>query len=228
MQIEKYTAVAPMLVAVDCIIFGFDGEALKVLLIKRDFQPKKGKWSLMGGFVEKKESVRTAASRVLQELTGMQDIYLEQIGCFGDVKRDPGGRVISVAYFSLIKIDEYNRTANDGFQYEWFPTNALPELIFDHADMVALAKERLMEKASTHPIGFNLMPARFTLQQLQALYEGIFSRRLDKRNFTRKIMGLGILKKLTEKEKTRSRKGAFYYVFDKKKYNRLFDGSFRF
>lgn len=217
-----------MLVAVDCIIFGFDGNQMKVLLIKRDFDPKKGKWSLMGGFVDKHESVRDAAYRVLGQLTGLTNVYLEQIGCFGDVERDPGGRVISVAYFALIKIEEHDERAKHDYNSRWHNLNEIPKLIFDHEQMVTLAKEKLRDKVASHPVGFSLLPLKFTLQQLQSLYEGILEKQLDKRNFTRKILDLHILKKLDEKDKSNSRKGAFYYTFDKKKYDSLEKGSFRF
>jgi ADP-ribose pyrophosphatase YjhB (NUDIX family) len=221
MDIDKYTSHDKILVAVDCIIFGFDGHELKALLIKRAFEPEKGKWSLMGGFVSNNESTDEAAQRVLHQLTGMSNIYMEQLYCFSDVNRDAAGRVISVAYFALINIADYSEQLQLEHEAKWFPLNQIPPLIFDHREMVALAKERLQQKVANHPIGFELLPGKFTLPQLQNLYEAIYEEPLDKRNFTRKVLSLGILNKLDEKEKESSRKGAFYYVFDKGKYSKL-------
>lgn len=217
----EYKQYDRFLLAVDCIIFGFDGSGLKALLIKRGFEPEIGKWSLMGGFAKKEESVDDAAARILLNLTGLDKIYMEQLHCFGDVGRDPGGRVVSIAYFALIKIDESDGGQLDSHNAKWFDLKKLPALIFDHKQIVKLAKERLQQKVSNHPIGFELLPHKFTLQQLQALYEAIFETSFDKRNFTRKILSLGILQRLDEKEKESSKKGAFYYVFDKKKYKQL-------
>jgi 8-oxo-dGTP diphosphatase len=221
MNAAQYRRSDRLLVAVDCIIFGFNGKELKALLIKRDFEPEKGKWSLMGGFVNEDESVDAAAARVLKRLTGLTDIYMEQFFCFGDVNRDKAGRVVSIAYFALINIEEYNDQLQDDHEARWFPLNKIPRLIFDHHEMLEKAKARLRQKVANHPIGFELLPNKFTLQQLQNLYEAIYESPLDKRNFTRKILALGILKKLKEKEKESSRKGAFYYVFEKAKYNKL-------
>jgi ADP-ribose pyrophosphatase YjhB (NUDIX family) len=221
MDIKKYKSHDKILVAVDCIIFGFDGKEIKALFIKRGFHPEKGKWSLMGGFVSDDESVDEAAARVLKQLTGLTNIYMEQLYCFGNVDRDLAGRVMSVAYFSLIKITDYSEQLSSTHEACWFPVRKMPKLIFDHARMVQMAKERLQQKASHYPIGFELLPHKFTLQQLQSLYEGIYERTLDRRNFTKKVLSLNILKKLNEKEKESSRKGAFYFVFDRAKYNKL-------
>lgn len=228
MDIIKYKSHDRILVAVDCIIFGFDGGHLKALFIKRGFEPEKGKWSLMGGFVNKSESADDAAARVLHQLTGLKDVYMEQIYCFSDVNRDPAGRVISIAYFALINIEEYSDQILKDHEAKWFPLGKMPALIFDHKEMVMKAKERLQSKVTNHPVGFELLPDKFTLPQLQNLYEAIYESPLDKRNFTRKILGLGILNKLTEKEKESSRKGAFYYVFDKNKYKKLHHEGVRF
>ena len=221
MDINKYKSHDRILVAVDCIIFGFDGKKLQALLIKRGFEPEKGKWSLMGGFVNQNESSDDAAIRVLNQLTGLDNIYMEQLYCFSEVNRDSAGRVISVAYFALINIADYNEQMQLEHEARWFPLQDIPHLVFDHKEMVSKAKERLQEKVSNHPIGFELLPEKFTLPQLQNLYEAIYGMPLDKRNFTRKILSLSILNKLSEKEKESSRKGAFYYVFDKAKYNKL-------
>jgi ADP-ribose pyrophosphatase YjhB (NUDIX family) len=220
MDINNYKNHDRLLLAVDCIIFGFDGKRLQGLFIKRGFEPEKGKWSLMGGFVGEDEDVDNAASRVLKQLTGLADIYMEQLHCFGDVKRDSAGRVVSVAYFSLINIADYCEQ-QDNHEARWFDLEKIPSLIFDHKQMVQKAKGRLQDKVATHPIGFALLPEKFTLPQLQSLYEAIYEGPLDKRNFMRKILGLGILNKLNEKDKDTSRKGAYYYVFDSNKYKRL-------
>jgi 8-oxo-dGTP diphosphatase len=209
------------LLAIDCIIFGFDGSQLKALFIKRGFDPEKGKWSLMGGFVNSKESVNNAAARILTELTGLTNVYMEQLHCYGEVNRDPAGRVISIAYFALINIEDYSEGLLNEYNAQWFTLKRIPNLIFDHKRMVNEAKARLQHKVANHPIGFALLPYKFTLQQLQGLYEAIYGTTFDKRNFTKKIISLSILQKLDEKEKESSRKGAFYYVFDEKKYKQL-------
>lgn len=221
MNISRYKSHDRLLVAVDCIIFGFDGQSLKALLIKRGFEPEKGKWSLMGGFVGKGEDAEQAAVRVLYQLTGMRNIYMEQLHTFSDVKRDSAGRVISIAYFALINIEDYSHQLQLEHEAKWFALDRMPRLIFDHRKMVIKAKERLQEKVVAHPVGFELLPTRFTLPQLQNLYEAIYDVPLDKRNFTKKILSLGVLNKQKEKEKQSSRKGAYFYVFDKVKYKKL-------
>jgi 8-oxo-dGTP diphosphatase len=221
MHISQYHHDDSILIAVACIIFGFDGRQLQGLFIRRGFEPERGKWSLMGGFVNAAESVDHAASRVLYELTGLSNIYMEQLFCFGDVNRDAAGRVVSIAYYALIKIADYTEQLQREHEARWFPLHEIPPLIFDHTEMVRKAKERLQEKVANHPIGFELLAEKFTLPQLQNLYEAIYDGPIDKRNFTRKVLSLGILNKLDEKEKESSRKGAFYYVFDRDKYSRL-------
>jgi ADP-ribose pyrophosphatase YjhB (NUDIX family) len=141
------------------------------LLIKRGFQPEKGNWSLMGGFVKKDESVDQAAFRILEVLTGIKDIYPEQLYIFGEVSRDPGGRVVSVAYFALINLDDYNPGLMKEHNANWFDTRRIPAMIFDHMEMIQMAKEHLRQKVANHPIGFELLPEKFTLPQLQNQYE---------------------------------------------------------
>lgn len=228
MDLHSYKNHQKILVAVDCIIFGFDGTQLKALLIKRGFEPEKGKWSLMGGFVGKNENADEAATRILNQLTGMTDIYMEQLYTFTEVDRDYAGRVVSIAYFALINIADYSEQLQLEHEAKWFPLTRIPALIFDHKKMVAKAKERLQQKVASHPIGFELLPTKFTLPQLQSLYEAIYETPLDKRNFTKKMLSLGILNKLDEKEKESSRKGAFYYVFDNAKYAQLQASDMRF
>lgn len=219
--INEYKEHDSMPIAVDCIIFGFDGKDLKALLIKRGFEPGFGKWSLMGGFVTLQESIDKGASRILEALTGLTDIYMEQLYCFGEVNRDPGGRVVSVAYFALIKIDDYSDELLRKHNAKWYNIKSIPSAIFDHKKMILMAKDRLQQKVATHPIGFELLPEKFTLAQLQNLYEAIYEVSFDKRNFLRKILSLDILQKLNEKEKLLSRRGSFYYMFDHKKYLKL-------
>lgn len=217
-----------LLVAVDCIIFGFDGQELKLLLIKRGFEPEKGRWSLMGGFVQPRESFEDAATRVLKQLTGLEDVYMEQLYAFSNPDRDPTDRIASIAYFSLIDINKYQQQLSDEFHAEWFPLAKIPSLIFDHRDMIDMAREKLQYKAAIHPILFELLPDKFTLPQLQSLYEGVYDAVLDKRNFSRKVLSTGLLVKQKEKEKETSKKGAFYFKLDKKKYQKKFNAFLNF
>lgn len=224
----RYSRHHKIVVAVDCIIFGFDGQELKLLLIKRGFEPEKGKWSLMGGFVQSAESFEDAASRVLHQLTGLENVYMEQLYAFGNPQRDPTERTASITYFSLIDIHKYEKQISDEYHAEWFPVNQVPDLIFDHPAMIKMAKEKLRYKAAIHPILFELLPEKFTLPQLQNLYEGIYDTVLDKRNFSRKVLSTGLLIKQKEKEKASSKKGAFYFKLDKKKYQKKFDAFLNF
>ncbi len=215
---NKYSRQTRMLVAVDCIIFGFDGTELKILLVHRGLEPEKGKWSLMGGFVQPNEGLDNAAARILKQLTGLEGIYLEQFSAFGALNRDPIERTISVAYFALLDIRQYQQQINEEYHAVWFPVKEFPQLIFDHPKMVEMAKAKLQDKAMTHPILFELLPDKFTIPQMHSLYEGVYEVVYDKRNFSRNILSTGLLIKLNEKEKTSSRKGAFYYKLDKRKY----------
>jgi 8-oxo-dGTP diphosphatase len=209
---------SPMLVAVDCVIFGFDGTELKLLLIHRGFAPEKGKWSLMGGFVKPRESLTDAASRVLKQLTGLQGVYMEQLHAYGEPKRDPAARTISVAYYALIDIALYKKQISEDYHPEWFAIHNVPKLIFDHQQMVKDAKERLQYKAALHPVLFELLPDMFTMPQLLNVYQALYEKELDKRNFMRKLVSTGLLVKQKEKEKESSKKGAYYYKLNKKKY----------
>ena len=182
----------------------------------------------MGGFVHKNENVDQAAARVLKQLTGLSNIYMEQLYCFGNVDRDSAGRVVSIAYSALINIEDYEEQLTKDHKAQWFPIIKLPRLIFDHQKMVQKAKEHLQQNAAAHPIGFELLPTKFTLPQLQSLYESIYQETFDKRNFSKKILSLNILKKLNEKEKESSRKGSFYFIFDRKKYSELQHEGIRF
>jgi 8-oxo-dGTP diphosphatase len=210
-----YSKIPRHLVAVDCIIFGYDilEKEIKLLLIKRSFEPSKGKWSLEGGFVNEDESLDDAASRILFNLTGLKNVFMEQSYTYGASERDPGARVISTAYFSLIKIQDIDNRLKEKNGAHWRSISNLPELIFDHPAMIARALEELRCQIKTKPVGFELLPEKFTLVQLQDLYEAIYLRKIDRRNFRKKILSMNLLQKLDEKEKETSKKGAFYYQF---------------
>ena len=225
---NRYSNLTRMLVAVDCIIFGFDGEELKILLIKRGLEPEKGKWSLMGGFVQVNESLNAAANRVLLQLTGLDKVYMEQLHSFGEPARDPIERTISVTYFSLLDLTKYKQQLGPDFKAEWFPLKKMPTIIFDHSEMVKMARAKLKYKASLHPILFELLPEKFTIPQLQSLFEQVYDTEFDKRNFSRKILSTGLLLKLNEKDKGSSKKGAFYFKLDKKHYKANFHNILRF
>lgn len=215
-------------VAVDVIIFGFDRSKLKLLLIKRNFEPEKGKWSLMGGFLRQEENANEAAARVLKELTGLEDIYLEQLAVYSELNRDTAGRVISIAYYALIDSDRFDDSYESAYHGKWFDLDDIPGLIFDHNKMVVKALKRLQRRCKTQPVGLELLPAKFTLPQLLKVYEAIYHQDFDKRNFRKKILSFGVLKRLEEKDMKGSRKGAFLYQFDKKKYQEMIDKGIEF
>ena len=207
-------------VGIDCIIFGFDKGQLSLLLLQRNFEPAKGQWSLMGGFVQEDESADDAAKRVLYELTGLKDVYMEHIGAFGEIHRDPGERVISLAYYALVNINEYDRELVQHHNAHWVNVEELPDLIFDHNQMVEKARTAMKEKASTAPIGFNLLPELFTLTQLQSLYEAIYGEAMDKRNFRKRIADMGFIEKTDKIDKIGSKRGASLYKFNDKAYRK--------
>ncbi len=215
-------------VALDCIIFGFDAGELKLLLLKRKFEPAKGEWSLMGGFLKNNESLDEGARRILLQLTGLNNIYMEQLQSFGDINRDPGERTISIAFYALIKVDDNDRKLAEAHGAHWISINKVPTLIFDHNKMVEKALKTLRNKIVTKPIGFELLSEKFTLPQLQSLYEAINQEQLDKRNFRKRILETGLLDKMDEKEKGSSKKGAFYYMFNKEKYRMFAEMGFHF
>jgi len=227
---KLYSETTRHLVAVDCIIFGYDiaEKEIKLLLFKRLIEPSKGKWSLEGGFVEENESLDEAASRILRKITGLGSVYLKQSYSYGEVDRDPGDRVISIAYYALIALCDIDKDLTLENGVHWRSISVLQDLIFDHSDMVKKALADLQSQIKVKPIGFELLPERFTLVQLQDLYEAIYQRRVDRRNFRKKILSMGILKRLDDKEKETSRKGAFYYMFIKENYERLKKDGFYF
>ncbi len=218
----KYQKQTRLLAAVDCIIFGFDGQTLKLLLIQRGFEPAQGQWSLMGGFIQPDESADAAAIRILKTLTGLEGVYLEQLNILSEPKRDPIERTISIAYFALIDIHQYETQLSDDYHAEWMPLTNIPRLVFDHTKMVKMAKEKLQYKAALHPLLFELLPKKFTLPQLQSLYESVYEVNFDKRNFSRKVLSTNLLIKQKDKEKGMSKKGAYYYQLNTKKYKANF------
>ncbi|MBP5771150.1 MAG: NUDIX hydrolase [Bacteroidaceae bacterium] len=203
-------------VAVDCIIFGFRRGELKVLLQQRPFAPHRGEWSLMGGFVQEGEDLDNAANRVLTELTGLEGVYMKQIGTFGNVHRDSGDRVISVAYLALLDIDKVDEKLNHEHAAHWEDINSLPPLLFDHNQMVKMAHKELRERISSIPVGFQLLPPFFTLTQLQSLHEAIIGEKLDKRNFRKRINEMAFIEKTDLIDKVTSRRGAALYRFNYK------------
>lgn len=213
-----YKSYPKFLLAVDCIIFGFQEGRLKLLLQRRDFEPYKGEWSLIGGFVKKQEGLDDTAKRVLTELTGLSNIYMQQVGTFGNVNRDPGERVISVAYYALLNVDKYNHQLTEEHNAYWEDLSNLPDLFFDHKLMITKAHELLKSKVSHEPIGFNLLPSLFTLSQLQALHEAILGESIDKRNFRKKVKDMPFIEKTTLIDKQSSRRGAYLYRYNDKTY----------
>jgi len=227
-MLEQYQTQTKCLVALDSIIFGFDGEDLKLLLVKRGLEEHGDTWSLMGGWLRPSEDTEEAAARILHELTGLSNIYLEQLQVFGNPYRDPVERTVSIGHFALINVADYADVISHTFEAQWFSIHELPTLLFDHRLMVEKAIERLRYKATQHPIGFELLPAKFTIPQLQKLYEAIFDMEFDKRNFSRKILSTKLLIKLDEKQKGYSRKGAYLYMVDNEEYLKVFDAFLNF
>lgn len=212
-----------MWVSIDCLVFGYDVSAgdLKVLLFQREVEPFAGEWSLIGGLVKEEENLSDAARRVLIKFTGLEDVFLEQLATYGKADRDPGGRVVSILYWSLIKLDELHRDIANTHGARWFGLEELPGVVLDHSDMIRLGIEKLVSNAKTSPIGFELLPQDFTLPQLKQLYDAIYGKDIDDRNFRKKILSTGLLIKQNKKDKTTSRKGAFLYQFDTEKYAEL-------
>lgn len=211
----KYSTHQKILVAVDCTIFGFDSKSLKLLLFRRKVEPLKGNWSLIGAFLPNDLSIIDGAKKILLETTGVKDIYMEQLKTYGEIGRDPVERVISIAFFSLIRINDMDIKAVEDYDAKWFDIDEIPELILDHGTMVEDAIDALRLKARNEPIGFNLLPDYFTLPQLQALYESVYRTKRDSRNFRKKVLSLDILEKTDQKDKSGSKKGAFLYKFKK-------------
>jgi len=213
---------------VDCVVFGYEGAGLQMLVIRRGIEPFKGAWALPGGFVHMDESLEEAARRELAEETGLKEVFLEQLFTFGEVERDPRGRVVSVAFYALVRPDQHPAQGDtDAEEAQWFSMEDLPRLAFDHAAILAMALERLRGKVRYQPVGFELLPKRFTLGQLQGLYEAILGREIDKRNFRKKVLGFDFLIALEAFEKGAHRP-ARLYRFDRRKYDALVKRGFLF
>lgn len=217
-----------MYVATDCIIFGFDAGNLKLLIFKRRVEPLKGTWSLIGSFVKLEEDVNTAAQRVLEEITGLRDVYMEELRTYGLADRDPGYRCISIAHYALIRLKEHDKELVEQYGAVWHDVEDLPELVLDHGQMVKDALEELKRKARFQPIGFELLPEKFTVPQLQRLYEAIYQKELDSRNFRKKVLSHNVLIKLDEKDKSSSKRGAYLYKFDHETYDKLIESGYNF
>ena len=205
--------------SVDCIIFGFDEGKLKILIGRRQMDPGRGEWSLYGGFVRSDESVDDAASRTLFELTGLRNLFMRQVGAFGNVDRDPGERVVSVAYYALINVKDYDDTLRRAHGLVWKDINEIPQLYSDHNEMILKARRMMQQKLATEPVGFRLLPSLFTLTQLQKLYEAVNGVELDKRNFRKHVKEMDFIEKTELIDKTSSKRGAFRYRFNKRVYN---------
>lgn len=221
MALDYYADVPSYKIAVDCIIFGYDQGKLQVLFQRRSIRPHNGEMTLLGGFVQENESLDEAACRVLVERTGIKDLFLEQLEAFGDINRDPGGRVISVAYYALLNKANYNNKLQNKFGCKWIGVNELPVLHFDHMKMLRKAIFRLQDKISYTPIALNLVSTEFTLSQIQKLYEAILGETLDKRNFRKKISNMPYFVKTDKIDKTYSKRGAAVYTFDHKMYQAI-------
>lgn len=221
-QFEKH------FVAVDNIIFGFEEATLKLLLVKRKIEPCKNEWSLMGGFIKGSESLDEAARRVVAQFTGLENVFMEQLKTYGAVNRDSEARTISVSYYTLIRTDLYDINLGKKYGARWFPIHEFPTLIFDHSQMVSDALAILQQKSRTQPIGFELLPPKFTIPQLRMLYEAINQKSFDPGNFSKKLKSMDLLHRLAEKDKSSSKKGAYFYEFDRERYNTLQKGDFSF
>lgn len=216
-------------VTTDCVIFGFDNGELKVLLIERGIEPFKGRWALPGGFLQMDENTDQCARRELFEETGIENLFIEQLYTFSDVDRDPRGRVVTVSYYALVKLSDYKLQAGDDAKNaQWFPISKVPALAFDHDRILRVALNRLRAKIRYQPIGFELLPERFTMPELQNLYESVLEMQLDRRNFRRKILDTGLLIDHNESVKGLPHKGAKYFSFNKNKYQELSEKGFNF
>lgn len=222
---QFYNEYSKVFVSVDCIIFGFNGSQLQVLIGRRKMNPGCGEWSLYGGFVGAEENLQDAANRVILELTGMKGLYIRQVGAFGKVDRDPGERVISVAYCTLINVADYDDSLRVEHGLEWVSLSDLPQLYSDHNVMISDAVQQLRRRINTEPLSFRLLPELFTLTQLQRVFEAVMGEEIDKRNFRKRIKDIDFIEKTDHIDKVTSKRGAFLYRFNEKAYEE--DPSFK-
>lgn len=220
MQYKNYEKQDKHLVAVDCVIFGYKEPTLKLLIFKRNIEPEKNKWSLPGGWVNKDETLETAAKRVLKELTGLDDVFMDQVAAFSNPERDPGSRVISMAFYALVDFEKHNAQLLKKYDAEWADMHDLPPLIFDHQSILYHALRKLRHKASHEIIGRNLLPQKFTLTQLRNLYNCIYDETFDPGNFRKKVLASDQLARTDTKDEENSKKGAFYYTFKEEQTNK--------
>ena len=214
---------------VDCVVFGLDEKELKVMLIQRALAPFEGKWALPGGFVRTDETLDEAAQRELEEETSLRNVFLEQLYTFGAIRRDPRERVVSVAYYALVNLRDHPvQAATDARDAGWFGVHDVPSLAFDHADILHMALDRLRGKLRYQPVGFELLPKKFTLSELQHLYELVLERDLDKRNFRKRVLAMDLLIETDEVQQDVSHRAARLYRFDERKYRRLAKAGFNF
>ena len=225
---DLYQIREKMYVATDCIIFGFHEGKLKLLVFERQVEPLKGSWSLVGSFVRLDEDLELAGQRVLREATGLNEVFMQQLKTYGKQDRDPGYRCISVAQYALIRVEDYIDKLEKHYGARWFEIDDLPKLVLDHDQMVQDALEQLRHNARHRPIGFELLPEKFTIPQLQSLYEAIYQKPLDARNFRKKVLSLNVLEKLEEKDKSGSKRGAFLHKFNKENYLQLLKAGYNF
>ena len=214
-----YQEFQKVFLSVDCIIFGFDQNKLKVLIGRRQLDPGRGEWSLYGGFVRADESLDAAADRTLEELTGLKHVYMRQVGAFGNLDRDPGERVVSVAYYALINVKDYNEKLRKKHGVEWVNIEEMPQMYSDHNIMVQKARKLMQQKMKHNPVGFELLPDLFTLTQLQRLYEAVNGEDIDKRNFRKRIKEMEFIEKTDLIDKKTSKRGAALFRFNKKVFN---------
>ena len=214
-----YNEYSKVFVSVDCIIFGFDEGELRILIGRRKMDPGRGEWSLYGGFVDVDESVDDAAARTLYELTGLKNLYMRQVGAFGSVERDPGERVVSIAYYALINVKDYDDRLRLEHSVQWVSVNDLPPMYSDHKEMVTKARKMMRDKLRHEPVGFRLLPDLFTLTQLQRLYEAVNGEELDKRNFRKRVKDMDFIEKTELIDKTGSKRGAYLYRFNHRAYH---------
>ena len=214
-----YSEHSKVWVSVDCIIFGFDEGKLKILIGRRQMDPGRGHWSLYGGFVAEQESIDAAAERVLKDLTGLRHIYMQQVGAYGAIDRDPGERVISIAYYALINVRDYDEQLRSEHGVEWVDIKQIPPLYSDHNQMVKDALRKMRQKIRVEPISFRLLPSLFTLTQLQHLYEAVMGEEVDKRNFRKRVKEMEFIEKTELIDKTSSKRGAALYRFNRRAYN---------